>query len=205
MSLLFVAYLLFGCNSQGSKNGNSPTADSVASSYETTIKEKESVSIETNTDSIGDLISTIAFAVKTDDLKNFEDGLIPWASIEKPQNDLPNLSDRDKVVIQEQKITIVIDYPLTTAYSFSLNSKEGFTRGQLLKAISEHYYKLYAEEEESATIKTQPADERTIMNRNETNGKYGIWGHDIADLVLSEILVYKSKTGDTILMLNIES
>jgi hypothetical protein len=44
-----------------------------------------------------------------------------------------------------------------------------------------------------------------MYNRNETNGKYGIWGHDIADLDISGISVYKTKNGEIILTLNIES
>ena len=44
-----------------------------------------------------------------------------------------------------------------------------------------------------------------MYNRNETNGKYGIWGHDIADLVLADILVYKTADGQIILSLEMES
>jgi len=95
---------------------------------------------------------------------------------------------------------------LTNQYEFTLTSDKGFTRAQLLSEISRHYYKVFDEEEESATVKTIPADKRTtIANRNETDGKYGIWGHDIADLVLSGISVYKTTNGDIVLSLNIES
>ncbi|MES2849907.1 MAG: hypothetical protein V4685_12675 [Bacteroidota bacterium] len=87
-----------------------------------------------------------------------------------------------------------------------MTSQNGFTRKQLLQEISDNYYKLYEEEEKSATIKTIPIEKRTTMyNRNQTNGKYGIWGHDIADLVLSEILIYKTPDGQITLSLNIES
>ncbi len=87
-----------------------------------------------------------------------------------------------------------------------LQSAKGFTRGQLLIEISKHYYKLYDEEEQTATVKTIPINQRTTMyNRNQTNGKYGVWGHDIADLDLSEITVYKNKKGETVLLLGIES
>lgn len=87
-----------------------------------------------------------------------------------------------------------------------MTPKKGFTRAQLLKEISKNYYKLYAAEEKTANIKTVPVNERkTMYNRNETNGKYGIWGHDISDLVLAEILVYKTANGQIVLTLNIES
>ncbi|MNL30171.1 hypothetical protein D3C87_1518920 [compost metagenome] len=65
---------------------------------------------------------------------------------------------------------------------------------------------MYEEEEATATKKTIPPEKRIGMyNRNETNGKYGIWGHDIADLVLSEIQIYESADGKLILALIIES
>lgn len=68
------------------------------------------------------------------------------------------------------------------------------------------YYKMYEEEEATATIKTIPLEKRTTMyNRNETNGKYGIWGHDIADLVLSEIHIYEDADKKLLLALIIES
>jgi hypothetical protein len=44
-----------------------------------------------------------------------------------------------------------------------------------------------------------------MYNRNQPKGKYGIWGHDIADLVLSEILVCKTTNGQFVFALNIES
>lgn len=169
------------------------------------IEENEKKSIEKQNDDLGELVATISFKVKTDNKKDYEDGFIPWASIEKPTHDVPNLYNKDEVVIKETSIKIIIDYPVTTQYEFTLISAKGFTRQQLLSEISNHYYKLYEEEEKSATIKTVPIKKRTTMyNRNQTNGKYGIWGHDIADLDLSEILVYK-KNGEFILILNIES
>lgn len=65
---------------------------------------------------------------------------------------------------------------------------------------------MYEEEEATAIIKTVPPEKRNKMyNRNETNGKYGIWGHDIADLVLSEIHVYEDADKKLILALMIES
>jgi hypothetical protein len=127
-------------------------------------------------------------------------------SIEKPEEDILQLVDASKIVIPQSNITIVIDYPLTNECRFELESKEGFTKEQLLREISKKYYSLYAEEESSATVKTVPVNKRTTLsNRNQTDGKHGIWGHDIADLVLAEILVYKTANGQIVLTLNIES
>lgn len=172
----------------------------------TIIQENEKKATEKKSEDIGELISTILFKVKTDNKKDYEDGFIPWASIENAKQDIPNLYKGDEIVIKENSVKIIIDYPLTNQYEFTITSNNGFSRKQLLSEINLHYFKLYEEEEKSATVKTIPIDKRTTMyNRNQTNGKYGIWGHDIADLVLSEIEVYKTSTGQIILILGIES
>jgi hypothetical protein len=200
--IFFLAIIFLGCQGQ-TQNTDSKKGlkDPVA-----IIQENEKKSIERQYDSLGELIFTISFKVKTDNKKEFEDGFIPCASLEKPKQDIPNLYNKDEIVIKDTEIKIIIDYPLTNQYEFSLSSAKGFTRQQLLLEISNHYYKIYEEEEKTATVKTIPITKRTTMyNRNQTNGKYGIWGHDIADLVLAEVLVYKTTGGQICLSLNIES
>ena len=203
--LLSIAF--FSCKEDINKlSKNTESVDTNVNDYSKILSEREKEFTQKDNDSLGSLIDTISFDVKTDNTKDFEDGIIHWASIEKPEQEITHLIDKDKVVINENEITIIIDYPLRNKYSFILESKNGFTRKRLLNEISNNYYKIYQEEESSATIKTIPIDKRTKMyNRNETNGKYGIWGHDIADLVLANILVYKSDKGDIILSLEIES
>lgn len=200
--LIILTVSFLSCQGQTQKNSSKQDLkDPVA-----VIQENEKKSIEKQNDNLGELVATISFKVKTDNKKDYEDGFIPWASIEKPKDDISNLYDKDEVVIKETSIKIILDYPVTTKYEFTLLSDKGFTRQQLLLEISHHYYKLYEEEEKSATIKTIPIEKRTTMyNRNQTNGKYGIWGHDIADLVLSEILVYQTANGELVLTLNVES
>lgn len=172
--------------------------------YGNILTEREIDSSEKQTNNLGELLSTISFEV-TVNKEDFEDGIQPWASIEKPEIDLPNLIGKDEIIILDHKITIIIDYPLKKPYQFDLQSKNGFTRKMLLKEISRHYYKLYDEEEKTATIKTLPIEKRKIQNRNETNGTYGVWGHDIADLVLTDIQIYKSDSEKIILTLGIDS
>ncbi len=109
-------------------------------------------------------------------------------------------------MLHQQKITVIIDYPLTHEYRFTLNSANGFTREFLLKEISKAYYIIYEEEEKTATVKTIPLKQRTGMhNRNQTNGKYGIWGHDINDLYPDEIFVYQTPEGQILLSPAVES
>lgn len=200
--IVLIGIALIGCNGQSfQKNSLQKTNDPIEK-----VKEKETIAQEKQYDNLGELISKIAFNVKTNNKEDFENGIIPWASIANFKEDITNLIDKDEIVLIQPSIKIIIDYPLTNQYEFSLTSENGFTRKQLLTEISKHYYKLYEEEEKSATIKTIPVEKRTQMyNRNETNGKYGIWGHDIADLVLAEILIFKTAEGKIVLTLNIES
>jgi hypothetical protein len=201
--IAFIAISFLSCKGQTNENSSSTT--NLKDPIEV-IKEKEGQISEKSFSEIGELISTIEFKVKTNNKKDFEDGFIPWADLEKPKTDLPNLDKKDEIIINEKQVKIIIDYPLTNQYEFILQSDKGFTRGQLLMEISKHYYLLYEEEEKTATLKTIPIDKRaTMYNRNETNGKYGIWGHDIADMDISEISVYKTKKGEIIVTLNIES
>ena len=44
-----------------------------------------------------------------------------------------------------------------------------------------------------------------MENRNQINGKYGIRGHDIRDLMLDEALVYRDDKGMVTLTLEIDS
>jgi len=205
--ILFLTISLTGCkeiNSDTKKN--TIAVDSTENEYSKTLKQREQASSEKQNDNIGNLISTISFEVKTDNIKDFKNGFIPYANLEKPEQDLSRLVDKNETVIKDTAIEIIIDYPLTNAYKFDLFSEKGFTRAHLLKEISRHYFILYDEEEKTATIKTIPIDKRTKMyNRNETNGKYGVWGHDIADLVLTEIQVYRTASGQLVLTLEIES
>ena len=200
--LLILTITLIGCKEQkGQPNLKAETKSPIEF-----IQENEKISMEKRYDNLGELVSTIEFKVKTENKKDYKDGFVPWASLENPKQDIPNLVDKEKIVIEQSSVKIIIDYPLTNQYEFTLISNEGFSREKLLSEISNHYYKVFEEEENSATVKTIPIHKRTTMyNRNQTNGKYGIWGHDIADLVLSSIYVYKTVNGEIILVLGIES
>ncbi|MNL17459.1 hypothetical protein D3C87_1385540 [compost metagenome] len=168
--------------------------------------QREKTAGEKSNAHLGKFLGKISFEVKTKDTADFENGLIPWASLEKPEDSLSGLQNAKEILFHQHVLTVIIDYPVKNEYRFDLNSGTGLTRELLLKEISKAYYKMYEEEEATATIKTIPPDKRTTMyNRNETNGKYGIWGHDIADLVLSEIHVYEDQDKKLILALIIES
>ena len=208
-SILVIACIVF-VRCQASTNKASSSVKNITSSdssknYGDLLEKLEQQSANINHDSLGEIISRISYSIKTNDLANFEEGKIPWIRIDSPQTEIQNLIGKDEIVINESKVTIIVDYPLTNTYIFELTSLSGFTRTQLIYEISKQYYQLYDEEERTAKIKTLPLEQRTIYNRNRTDGKYGIWGHDIGDLVLNEIIVHKTSNGMIFLTLEIES
>ena len=208
-SILVIACIVFvGCQTSTNKASSSVkkiTSSDSSKNYDDLLEKLEQQSATINYDSLGEIISRISYNIKTNDLANFEDGKIPWIRIDSAQIEIQNLIGKDEIVINESKVTIIVDYPLTNTYIFELTSLSGFTRTQLIYEISKQYYQLYDEEERTAKIKTLPLEQRTIYNRNRTDGKYGIWGHDIGDLVLNEIIVHKTSKGMIFLTLEIES
>jgi hypothetical protein len=161
------------------------------------------------TDTLGRLISTIEIKLKAtkEDLKVFDDGIVPWISLEKPGQEMNRLIDGDKIVLPYAKVSIIIDYPLNTAAVFEITTTgEGFSTKQIILEISKKYHEIYALEESSATTKTLPMEKRKgLINRNETNGKYGVCCHDLADLDLSTIDVHQNTKGKITLVLGVES
>lgn len=163
----------------------------------------------TDPDSLGVIISTIEFKIKATkkDLDIFEDGIIPWISIDKPTEKIDSLLGADEIVLPFSKVILIIDYPLKNEARFILSGgKKGFSRRQLIKIISEKYHHIYDTEAQTVSENATPQDSRgVLLNRDETDGVYGIWGHDISDLDLSSIEVYKNTSGEVFLVLNIES
>lgn len=177
--------------------------------YDAVLTKKEAEAVNKKQNNLGTLIAKIEFEVQAteEESKDFEDGIIPWISIENPENEIDKLINSDEIVIPYSEITVIIDYPLNKPTSFVLtNSKNGFTKKELILEISKKYHEIFTVEETTATTKTIPPDERKgIMNRNETNGIYGIWGHDIGDLDLGSIEVYKSQSGKIQIILDVYS
>jgi hypothetical protein len=207
--LLLTVLAVVSCTNQADREkvpeSTISSSDSQPKNYADTISQLESQSTNLGYDSLGQVVSKIRFDVKTNNLIDYENGKKPSIRIDSPQIDMKNLIGKDEIVIPETKLTVIIDYPLSTSYKFELISNGGFTRAQLITEISKHYYQLYDEEEKTATIKTVPLKDRKIFNRNRTNGKYGIWGHDLGDLVLDAIDVHKTVTGEVFLILQLES
>lgn len=86
------------------------------------------------------------------------------------------------------KYIIHYDYPLTNQVSFE-HEFDG-SLSDVISKICEDYKEIYERESETTTIPVVPIEQRVgLINRNTTNGEYGIWGHDIDDLYLHSIYI----------------
>eukprot|EP00611_Tribonema_gayanum_P030334 TRINITY_DN8403_c0_g1_i1.p3 TRINITY_DN8403_c0_g1~~TRINITY_DN8403_c0_g1_i1.p3 ORF type:complete len:197 (-),score=51.40 TRINITY_DN8403_c0_g1_i1:899-1489(-) len=110
-----------------------------------------------------------------------------YISLENPDEALAEMPDADEVVIAEKSIAVELTYPLSGVHRFKLraDTAAGFTRRGLVKRISETYHQVYREEER--TQSRPPPVLGFLMNRGPTDGKYGIWGHVLGDLVLHTV------------------
>jgi hypothetical protein len=115
------------------------------------------------------------------------------------QDDFDDEEDKEllppsEIVIASPIINIVIDYPVTNSAEYKHENPGGFTRKLLAELIAGDYQLMYDEEEKTTVI--QPGTLAPfLINRNQTDGRYGIWGHDIGDLIL-HTATYFPETGN---------
>ena len=124
------------------------------------------------------------------------------------QGALAKLDKPDEIVIPFEHAVLVIDYPLSSPASLPISAPIplGFTRAALVKTICEEYSHVYDAEEGTAATKTIPLDERgELRGRNRTDGAYGIWGHDLQDLVLMAARWARRTDGTVQIELHVES
>lgn len=128
--------------------------------------------------------------------------------VRDPEAALAMLELRDEVVIPFTKATLVIEFPLTNPAHITINSSlpQGFTRGELVRTICEEYGHIYDAEEGTALNTEASLEERgPRLERNRTDGAYGIWGHRLDDLVLRSARWVKQSNGDVLVELHVES
>lgn len=78
-------------------------------------------------------------------------------------------------------------YPLTNKVTFEFENN-------LFRDIYNGYKRIYKEEEKEAG---EPGTYGHLYNRRRSNGRYGIWGHNLLDLVIESIIFNpKEKTVD---------
>jgi hypothetical protein len=125
-----------------------------------------------------------------------------------PERALAMLELRDEIVIPFQKATLVIEFPLTNPAHVAITSAlpQGFTRGELVRLICDEYAHIYAAEEGTSVETEATVEERgSRLERNRTDGAYGIWGHRLDDLVLRSARWVKHSNGEVRIELHVES
>lgn len=101
---------------------------------------------------------------------------------------LETMQDPNAIVVRSHSLTLKLYYPLSRTFEFTLQTPDGaagaqgFTRRELAKQILALYARIYREEEETMT--SNPNPQFLSLNRPKSNGRYGIWGHDLHDLLM---------------------
>lgn len=135
-------------------------------------------------------------------------GFPPDLRIADPDAALAKLELRDEIVIPFAKAVLNIEFPLTHPAQVSIASAlpQGFTRGELVRTICEEYAHIYAAEEGTSVNQEATVEERgSRLERNRTDGAYGIWGHQLDDLVLISARWVKQSNGDVSIELHVTS
>lgn len=125
-----------------------------------------------------------------------------------PEAAVARLRSPEEIVIPHDNAVLVIDFPLTTPASVAITAgfPVGFTRAELIRAACEEYANIYEAEEATAVTKTIPRDERTtVKTRNRTDGAYGIFGHDLDDLVMTAMRWRRESNGTIRIELHVEA
>jgi len=96
------------------------------------------------------------------------------------------------VIPKGRKYELIIDYPLKKPFKKIIKGPK--TLQQMVDIIVLEYRNIYEIERKTSTLKEESIKSRTkgkspVINRAETNGKYGIWGHDLGDLDLHSIYI----------------
>jgi len=92
--------------------------------------------------------------------------------------------DGNEKITDRTSIDIVFDYPLSRSVNLSFTNPSGFTRNDFYRCIYDGYTFIYSEEEADAG---DPGHIPGMLNRAPSEGRYGIWGHDMGDLVIERV------------------
>jgi hypothetical protein len=90
-----------------------------------------------------------------------------------------DLQKHNIMLTKRKKIKILFDYPLHRPATLTFANSKGFTYRKFFSCVYAGYQKIYKEEG------LDPGHIPGMWNRMPSNGKYGIWGHDLSDLVLT--------------------
>ncbi len=110
----------------------------------------------------------------------------PYVQLDDPLSAIEGMIGKADIVIPKPSIRVGISYPLRQLYTFELRADDGrgFRRGELALKVSQLYQSIYDEE---AMTAEDLGREGSLYNRGRSEGKYGIWGHDLGDLAMHSV------------------
>jgi len=98
-------------------------------------------------------------------------------------DDPEDVVGKDEIITICQSATIIFNYPLSGEFRFKLKKSEGsITRKDFASFVQSTYRRIY-DEESSGQVENIVG----MLNRQKTDGPYGIWGHHIGDLVIEGV------------------
>jgi hypothetical protein len=108
----------------------------------------------------------------------------PCFTVSGRYSSLDDIVDGKEKLIRRATLVFEYDYPLSHTVRFARTRKNGWTRRALAKQIREDYERIYREEDEAVG---RTGHIPGMLNRDKSEGPYGIWGHDIDDLVVERV------------------
>ena len=133
-------------------------------------------------------IHTINFQI---DDPNYPEEPSSYVPLDDPREALQYMHNKDELVIQSKTVKLIIDYPMRSPYEeiIASASGDGFTRAELTMIIAGRYQAVYEEEARTSSVglKSHSSSGMFSLNRHATNGRYGIYGHEICDLLLHSV------------------
>lgn len=116
------------------------------------------------------------------------DKRFPFVRVSLIRSEETVIDDMDDVVVPAQEARITFDYPLSVVAISTVKASTpiGITRGDILLAIHDGYVQIY-QEEDAASPPSNLENGGPLVNREHTGGRFGIFGHDIDDLVVESI------------------
>ncbi len=161
------------------------------------------------------LIYPIAATIELDNSASPEDKALHSLSIKKSQ--LGEYGDIEKhrgdfemndVIMKAKSVEFLIDYPLDNPAHLTITDlpKGQLTPHLICKSVSEVYHEIYRIEDQGMEIsKSQEVGGITFLNRPNTDGMFGIWGHGITDLDIERLTFFDEGEGRVLVGLDIGS
>jgi hypothetical protein len=121
------------------------------------------------------------------DMEDFAEPMSPAVADFPELGKTQHITGGDRQLTNLEEIRIRFDYPLNSPVFFSFKNAGGFTLSKFWECVYLGYLVIYSDEDETALLTAEDLRPTWRHARPSTDGKYGIWGHDMDELFLEEI------------------